>query len=147
MGVFRIKNTGLGERLGIEFVKYNAFFADVSEEISPFLNSRVYLTQRMDDEVYRSLHITQAHKPVFGFSPELKVRQLTIVDDNQQVKIGTVAFAGIRFIHLCAARIRSEQNGLDDTTALLELGRPSLSASSNSSKITSSTRCNSRCFT
>ncbi|ERM02307.1 hypothetical protein Q644_17570 [Brucella intermedia 229E] len=112
MGVFRIENTGLGERLRIKFVKYNTFFADVSEEISPFLDPRVHLTQRMDNEVYRSLHITQAHKPVFGFSPELKVRQLTIVDDNQQVKIRTIAFAGMRFIHLCAARIRSEQNGL-----------------------------------
>ncbi len=86
MGVFRIENTGLGERLRIKFVKYNTFFADVSEEISPFLDPRVHLTQRMDNEVYRSLHITQAHKPVFGFrqnSKSASLRLLTIISRSK----------------------------------------------------------------
>jgi hypothetical protein len=122
--IFGCQRFRLGQGLVIQFVEDDAFLADVGEEILPLLQVGVHLPPGMDDEAHWGRDRLVMDQPVGGLVPVFgKVAELAVVDDDQKIEIGAIAFHGEGLVDPAALGIGAEQDDLQNPAALLELGR------------------------
>ena len=118
------KRLGLGQRLIVELIKDDAFLANVGEEILPLFEVDIHLASGMDDEAHWRFDRGVVDQPVRCLVPVFgEFAEFAIVDDDQEIEIRAIPFHGEGFIDPSALGVGAEQNDLQDSAALLEIGR------------------------
>ncbi len=114
------------ERLAVELIECDPVARDVDEEVSTPSQVRVHLAQGMHDHADRRLNLLIPHQSIVRSVPKCRVTELLVVDDDQDVKIRTVALLGVRLVNESSTSVRTEQDDFQDTAAFLEIGLSSL---------------------
>lgn len=106
-------------RAALEIIERDTFPDDVSKEILALRKGTIDLIQRVANEIDRGPDAFVVHQPVLGAVPVSgKVNDALLVDHNQKVIMTEITFGRMRLVHPVAARIRAEEDDLEDPAIL-----------------------------
>lgn len=116
---------GSGKGIALGLVEGNAVAGDVDEEGAAEAELAAHVFETVDDEVDGSGEPTGdgqlAHQPLAGAVPEIGlIGEALGVDDDEQVVVG--AIAALAIVDPVAARVRSEQDQLEDAAVPVPVG-------------------------
>jgi len=110
----------------ISLIKRDAFLCDVHEEVATVRQTVIHFAKRVNDEVdWRTQCLVDgefAHQSVVELEPVVDlVGQALVIDNDQDVEVGAVAFGRVRFVYPAAPCIAAIEDDLLDLSFLLPL--------------------------